>query len=77
MDVVRQGGMGAVAGNIIERWFTPGFRQRCPAEVEAIIKRVPGTKVHAYLGAFAEAIIQEERQARGIVGENDSGYGRL
>jgi 3-oxoadipate enol-lactonase len=32
---VQAGGIAAVADGIIERWFTPGFRQAFPTEVEA------------------------------------------
>jgi D-glycero-D-manno-heptose 1,7-bisphosphate phosphatase len=47
------------------------------AQVAGIVRQVPGTQVHADLGAFADAIIQQERELRGLVGENDSGFGRL
>ncbi|WP_280152936.1 D-glycero-beta-D-manno-heptose 1,7-bisphosphate 7-phosphatase [Piscinibacter sp. XHJ-5] len=43
------------------------------AELEVMLQQVPGTKVHADLGAFADAIIQEERLLRGLKGESDSG----
>jgi len=46
-------------------------------ELKAVIAKVPGTKVHSDLSAFADALIQQERQARGITGETDSGFGRL
>ena len=47
------------------------------AQVAGIVRQVPGTQVHADLGAFADAIIQQERELRGLVGENDSSFGRL
>ena len=47
------------------------------AELAVMRQQVPGTKVHADLGAFADAIIQEERVLRGLRGESDSGFGRL
>jgi D-glycero-D-manno-heptose 1,7-bisphosphate phosphatase len=46
-------------------------------ELQDLLRQVPGTLVHADLGAFAEALITQERQARGITGETDSGFGRL
>jgi D-glycero-D-manno-heptose 1,7-bisphosphate phosphatase len=46
-------------------------------ELAVMLQPVPGTKVHADLGAFADAIIQEDRLLRGLKGESDSGYGRL
>jgi D-glycero-D-manno-heptose 1,7-bisphosphate phosphatase len=45
--------------------------------IEQLLEKVPGTRVHADLAAFAEALIQHERQVRGERGESDSGYGRL
>jgi D-glycero-D-manno-heptose 1,7-bisphosphate phosphatase len=38
---------------------------------------VPGTVVHADLAAFAEHMVQREREDRGVSGEHDSGFGRL
>jgi D-glycero-D-manno-heptose 1,7-bisphosphate phosphatase len=46
-------------------------------ELTVMLQQVPGTKVHADLGAFADALIQEERLLRGLKGESDSGYGEL
>ena len=40
-------------------------------------RQVPGTQVHADLASFAEALIQQERAARGASGERGSGYGHL
>jgi D-glycero-D-manno-heptose 1,7-bisphosphate phosphatase len=42
-----------------------------------LLRQVPGTQVHADLGAFADALIMQERQSRGQLGETDSGFGRL
>lgn len=47
------------------------------AELAVMLQQVPGTKVHADLSAFADAIIQEDRALRGLKGESDSGFGRL
>ncbi len=47
------------------------------AEVEALCERLPGTRVHADLAAFADDLIHREFLARGMRGESDSGYGRL
>ena len=46
-------------------------------EVEVLARQVPGTVVHADLGAFAEHLIQSERAERGAAGKDDSGFGRL
>ena len=45
--------------------------------VAQVGEQVPGTQVHADLAAFAEALIQRERAARGQSGEPASGYGHL
>jgi D-glycero-D-manno-heptose 1,7-bisphosphate phosphatase len=45
--------------------------------IAAACAEVPGTQVHADLAAFAEALVQQERAARGESGEPPSGYGHL
>jgi D-glycero-D-manno-heptose 1,7-bisphosphate phosphatase len=47
------------------------------AELAVMLQQVPGTKVHADLGAFADAIIQEERALRGLKGDSETGFSRL
>jgi len=47
------------------------------AGIESICRQVPGTVVHADLGAFAEHLIRNERAVRGAAGKDDSGFGRL
>jgi D-glycero-D-manno-heptose 1,7-bisphosphate phosphatase len=47
------------------------------AQIEALSAQVPGTHVHANLGAFAEYLIHEQRRSRTDTGESDSGFGRL
>jgi D-glycero-D-manno-heptose 1,7-bisphosphate phosphatase len=42
------------------------------AQLEQIVQQVPGTQLHADLCAFADALIQRERQLRGYVGDDDS-----
>jgi D-glycero-D-manno-heptose 1,7-bisphosphate phosphatase len=46
-------------------------------QLAAVLQLVPGTQVHADLGAFAAALVQDERQLRGLKGETDSGFGRF
>jgi 3-oxoadipate enol-lactonase len=38
IEAVRTGGMKAVASAVIERWFTPAFREKSPAPVTSIHK---------------------------------------
>jgi D-glycero-D-manno-heptose 1,7-bisphosphate phosphatase len=46
------------------------------AQLAALCAQVPGTVVHADLAAFAEYLVQREREGRGT-GDHDSGFGRL
>ena len=45
------------------------------AEIADLCAKVPGTTVHADLGAFAEWLIERERAVRVAAGEPPSGYG--
>ncbi|MEP7058612.1 MAG: D-glycero-beta-D-manno-heptose 1,7-bisphosphate 7-phosphatase [Caldimonas sp.] len=47
------------------------------AQLARIVEQVPGTQVHADLAAFAEYLIEGQRQERGASGKIDSGFGRL
>jgi D-glycero-D-manno-heptose 1,7-bisphosphate phosphatase len=47
------------------------------AQLAALCAQVPGTVVHADLAAFAEHLVQRQREDRGVSGEHDSGFGRL
>jgi 3-oxoadipate enol-lactonase len=53
MDAVRSGGMKPVAQAVIERWFTPGFREKEPAEVARIQRMLESTNIEGYLGCCA------------------------
>jgi D-glycero-D-manno-heptose 1,7-bisphosphate phosphatase len=43
----------------------------------SLVEKVPGTRVHADLAAFADWLIRQERDARGEPRQSDSGYPRL
>lgn len=45
--------------------------------IAQVLRQVPGTQVHADLTAFAEAIIQHDRDLRGLGVDIDSRLGRL
>ena len=53
IEAVRSGGMAALAPAVIERWFTPGFRERDPAEVERINAILLATSADGYAGCSA------------------------
>lgn len=46
---VRKGGMAAVSEAILERWFTPAFREREPALIAGIKRGIEATNVAGYL----------------------------
>jgi 3-oxoadipate enol-lactonase len=50
---VSASGMGAVAGTVIERWFTAEFRQRSPAVVDACRRMLVSTPVQGYAACCA------------------------
>jgi D-glycero-D-manno-heptose 1,7-bisphosphate phosphatase len=56
---------------------TGKLAQASDEEMAALRRVAPAMQVHADLGAFAEALIQQERSARGESGAATSGYGHL
>ena len=50
---VRAQGVGAIANATLERWFTPGFRERAPAEVAAVHAMILETSAEGYAAAAA------------------------
>jgi 3-oxoadipate enol-lactonase len=53
MEAVRQGGMANIADRVIERWFTPAFRESCPAEVNAARQTLLTTPPVGYIACCA------------------------
>lgn len=53
--LVRSGGMDAIAGMVVPRWFTPAFITRSPAAVSALVGMLRGTAPEGYAGC-GEAI---------------------
>ena len=50
---VREGGMKAVAQQVIERWFTPEFRANHANEVAKTRRMIEGTDADGYVGSCA------------------------
>lgn len=50
---VRESGLGGLVPATAERWFTPGFRQRQPRAVDAILSSFAATSIDGYLGCCA------------------------
>jgi 3-oxoadipate enol-lactonase len=68
IQAVEAGGMKAVAGSVIERWLTPGFRQSHPAETHALLGMLEGTNPHGYLSCCAAVRDVDARQSLANVG---------
>ena len=53
IEAVRKGGMKAVASAVIERWFTPAFREQNPATIARIRKTLEETSPKGYAACCA------------------------
>ncbi len=78
--MVRSGGMEAIAPALMDRWFTPRFRQREPRMMESIRAGILSTPVEGYLACCAavrdadlrEQAAQVRNQTLVICGASDS-----
>jgi len=50
---VRTGGMKAVASNVVDRWFTPSFRDAHPVETQATLAMLESASPQGYLSNCA------------------------
>lgn len=55
LDAVQSEGMQAVAESTLERWFTPGYLEHNPTEIDQIRQQILATPVAGYVGC-SEAI---------------------
>jgi len=62
MDAVRQGGMAAVAESILQRWYTPVFRERSPAEIERTRQMILSTPPDGYVANCAAIRDMDQRE---------------
>jgi len=53
IEAVRDGGMEAIADTVLERWLTPGFRQREPGETSRVRQMIVATNPIGYVGCCA------------------------
>jgi 3-oxoadipate enol-lactonase len=53
IEMARANGMAAVADAVVERWFTPGFREMSVSEVEAARNMLLATDPQGYAGCCA------------------------
>lgn len=63
IESVRRGGMAAVADTVIERWFTPGFRQANPQVINRIRDMLLGTPPEGYAACAAAIRDMDQRDA--------------
>jgi 3-oxoadipate enol-lactonase len=61
VEAVRRGGMAAVAGGVVERWFTPRFRERCPAGVGAVRHMLLAAPPEGYVACCAAVRDMDQR----------------
>lgn len=64
IQAVREKGIAALMDGILERWFTPGFRQRAPQEVEKIAAQTRAIAPEGY--ALASEAIRDLDLRNGI-----------
>jgi 3-oxoadipate enol-lactonase len=62
INAVKTGGVAAVAATVANRWFTPGFIAREPAQVARLQDMVRATSLDGYLGC-CEAIRDMDHRA--------------
>jgi 3-oxoadipate enol-lactonase len=48
IEAVRKSGMKSVASAVVERWFTPAFRQKAPATIANTLKMLEETNADGY-----------------------------
>ncbi len=58
----RRGGMASISGKVVDRWFTPAFRDREPATVAATVASLEGVDPQGYAGC-CEAIAAMDQRA--------------
>lgn len=63
IEAVRRGGMAAVAETVIERWFTPGFRQANPEIINRIRDMLLGTPPEGYAACAAAIRDMDQRES--------------
>lgn len=67
IKAVTDGGMAAIADGVVERWFTPKFRQREPAEVDRIRAMILATDPVGYVGCCAAVRDMDLRNGLGTI----------
>jgi 3-oxoadipate enol-lactonase len=58
---VREGGMSRISASVVERWFTPAFRQSAPEVVAGVQRRIETTPPAGYAACCAALRDADER----------------
>jgi 3-oxoadipate enol-lactonase len=53
MERVQKAGVDSIADNILDRWFTPAFRQEWPGQVETMRTMLASSPAQGYVGCCA------------------------
>src|SRR2546425_8728536 len=53
IDAVQKNGMKAVASAVVERWFSPAFRQKSPATISSTLKMIESANPDGYAACCA------------------------
>lgn len=67
IQAVESGGMKTVAGAVIERWLTPGFRSSHPAETQAALAMLEASNPQGYMACCAAVRDMDQRQSLGSI----------
>jgi 3-oxoadipate enol-lactonase len=61
IENVRKGGMEAIAAAVLERWFTPAFRERAPEAIEPVRRTLVATPAEGYVACCAAVRDMDQR----------------
>jgi 3-oxoadipate enol-lactonase len=68
IEAVMRDGMGAVTEAVLERWFTPGFRDAAPERVAPVRDMLLATAPQGYAGCCAAIRDMDQRASLGAIG---------
>lgn len=63
IENVRKGGMKAIAAAVLERWFTPAFRERAPQAIEPVRRTLVATPAEGYVACCAAVRDMDQRDS--------------
>jgi len=67
IDTVMEDGMGAITDAVLERWFTPGFRDAAPEAVAPVRDMLLATPPQGYAGCCAAIRDMDQRASLGAI----------